>query len=507
MDRSIRRLGLFLMVLFCALFVQLNYIQVFRAEDLNERVTNERPILQSFSDDRGMIVTDDGVVLARSEPTDDRFELQRVYPEGDRFASITGYLSFVRGATGLERAYNEELAGRTVRQQVQSFADLFNDADRSGNLELSVRADVQQAAIDALGDQAGSVVALDPRSGRVLALWDFPTFDPNLLASHDIAASNDAYALLEAAAGNPLLPKTYREVYPPGSTFKVVTGSTGVETGMVTPTEPVYPTIRALDLPQTDRDLPNFGGSACGGTLYEILAKSCNTAFAQMGLDLGPDAMIAGAEAFGFNDAPPFDLPAVESRFPTDFTDNQPALAQASIGQNDTVATPLEMALVAAAVANDGVAMAPRLVDEIRDGEGKLVEQMDDTVWRQVISPQTADIMRQAMREVVTSGSATRVQIDGVDIGAKTGTAQFGSGEPLQSHAWLIAWAGPPGQEPTVAVAVIVLGQDGASEQTGGRVAAPIARQVIEAALAPVPEPPVPAPGDDGTTTTTEGGR
>ncbi|MCB0970045.1 MAG: hypothetical protein KDA97_00800 [Acidimicrobiales bacterium] len=502
MDRSIRRLGLFLMVLFCALFAQLNYIQVFRADDLNGRVTNARPILQSFNEDRGMIVTDDGVVLARSEPTDGRFDLQRVYPEADRFASITGYFSYVRGATGLERAYNEELAGRTVRQQVQSFVDLFAENDRSGNLELSVRADVQQAAIDALGGQEGSVVALDPRSGRVLALWDYPSYDPNLLADHDVEASENAYALLEAAEGDPLLPRAYREIYPPGSTFKVVTGATGVETGMVTPTEPVYDTITALDVPQTDRDLPNYDGLPCGGNLFEILAKSCNTSFAQMGLDLGPEAMIAGAEAFGFNDAPPFDLPAVDSRFPTDFTDNQPALAQASIGQNDVAATPLEMAMVAAAVANGGVAMAPRLVDEIRDGEGDLVERFDDTVWRQVISPQTADIMRQAMVGVVTDGTAARLQIDGVEVGAKTGTAQFGSGEPLQSHAWVIAWAGPQGQQPSVAVAVIVLGQPGASEQTGGRVAAPIAREVIEAALQPVPEAPV-AP-EDGTTT--EGG-
>ena len=269
------------------------------------------------------------------------------------------------------------------------------------------------------------MVALDPRSGRVLALWDYPSYDPNLLADHDVEASENAYALLEAAEGDPLLPRAYREIYPPGSTFKVVTGATGVETGMVTPTEPVYDTITALDVPQTDRDLPNYDGLPCGGNLFEILAKSCNTSFAQMGLDLGPEAMIAGAEAFGFNDAPPFDLPAVDSRFPTDFTDNQPALAQASIGQNDVAATPLEMAMVAAAVANGGVAMAPRLVDEIRDGEGDLVERFDDTVWRQVISPQTADIMRQAMVGVVTDGTAARLQIDGVEVGAKTG-ADYG---------------------------------------------------------------------------------
>ncbi|MEZ5137547.1 MAG: penicillin-binding transpeptidase domain-containing protein [Acidimicrobiales bacterium] len=181
---------------------------------------------------------------------------------------------------------------------------------------------------------------LDPQTGAVLGLWSNPTFDPNALATHDVDAGRAAYDLLNAAEGKPLLPKAYQEIYPPGSTFKVVTGSTGVEDGSVTPTEPVYPTIRALDVPGTSRDLPNFGGSACGGTLFTILAKSCNTSFAQMGLDLGGEKMTAGAQAFGFNEPTPFDLATATSRFPTDFTDDQPKLAQSSIGQNDVAATP-----------------------------------------------------------------------------------------------------------------------------------------------------------------------
>ncbi|MEO6627503.1 MAG: penicillin-binding transpeptidase domain-containing protein, partial [Aquihabitans sp.] len=283
----------------------------------------------------------------------------------------------------------------------------------------------------------------------------------------------------------------------------VVTGSTGVETGAVTPDSPVYPTIRALDVPQTRKDIPNFGGSACGGTLFRILAKSCNTSFAQMGLDLGGPTMIKGAEGFGFNEVPPFDLAVVPSRFPTvDFagTKDLPALAQSAIGQNDVAATPLQMALVAAGIANNGVIMEPHLLDEIRDGEGDVVRAAKPTQWKRAISAQTSDIMRQAMRQVVAAGSATRLQIAGLDVGAKTGTAQFGPAAPLTSHAWIIAWAGPPGQAPTVAVAVLVEGQKGASEQTGGRVAAPIAKQVIEAAMRPMPEPP-PAADPTGTTT------
>lgn len=489
MDRSIRKLGGFLIICFCALFAQLNYVQVFRAGDLNTKPGNDRPIEQAFARPRGEIRTADGVVLARSVPSDDRFQLQRQYPEGELYAHLTGFLNYSRGATGLERAYNDELSGRTPRQQVRAFGDLFSEADRTGNLELTVRSDVQQVAHDALGDQRGTVVALDPRSGAVLAMWSNPSYDPNLLANHDYDQAEAAYQLLDAADGDPLLAKAYREIYPPGSTFKVVTGSTGVDSGQVTPDSPVYPTIRALDVPGTTKDLPNYGGELCGGTLFTILARSCNTSFAQMGLDLGGDTMTAGAQAFGFDSVPPFDLPAVASRFPTDFTRDQPKLAQASIGQNDVAATPLQMAMVAAAIANDGVAMEPYVVADVRDGEGALVDQHDPTPWRRAVSPQTADTMRQAMRQVVTSGTATRLQIPGVDVGGKTGTAQFGSGTPLRSHAWMIAWAGPPGQAPTVAVAVIVLGQDGLSEQTGGRVAAPIARQVIEQALQPAPAP------------------
>ena len=505
MERSIRRLGLFLMLLFCALFVQLNYIQVIRADQLNTKVGNDRPVEQSFARPRGTIATADGVLLARSVPSDDRFQFQREYPEGDLYASVTGYLNYLRGATGLERAYNEELSGRTARQQVRSIGDLFVDSERTGNLTLNVRSDVQQVARDALGDQRGSVVALNPQTGAVLGLWSNPTFDPNVLASHDFEATEAAYDLLEQAEGNPLLPRSYQEVYPPGSTFKVVTGSTGVEDGSVTPTEPVYPTITALDVPGTERDLPNFDGSPCGGTLFLILAKSCNTSFAQMGLDLGGEKMTAGAQTFGFNDRPPFDLPTVESRFPTSFEQDEPKLAQSSIGQNDVAATPLQMALVAAAIANDGVVMEPHVVDVIRDGEGGLVEQLQPTQWRRAVSPQTADIMRQAMRQVVADGSATRLQIEGVDVGAKTGTAQFGPAAPLRSHAWVIAWAGPPGQKPTVAVAVIVEGQDGATEQTGGRVAAPIAREVILQALQPMPAPPADATTSTTTSTTAPG--
>ena len=503
MDRAIRRLGVFLMALFVVLFVQLNYIQVFRAEQLNERVGNSRPVDQAFSRPRGTVSTADGVLLARSVPSGDRYEYQREFPQGELYAHVTGYFNYNFGATALEHRFNTELAGRTARQQIRSLGDLFVERDRTGNLELTLRSDVQTAARDALGAQKGSVVALDPRTGAVLALWSWPSFDPNVLSSHDFEATIDARAMLEAADGKPLLAKSYRELYPPGSTFKVVTGATGLETGQVTPDDPVYPSVASIVPPQTTRPLPNFGGSTCGGTFFTVMARSCNTSFAQMGLDLGGEALIEGAEGFGFNDTVPFDLAAVQSHFPDPgFDQNQPALAQSAIGQSSVTATPLQMALVAAGIANDGVIMEPYLVAEIRDGEGELVSSHEPTAWRRSVGSATAATMREAMRGVVTGGSATRLQIEGADVGAKTGTAQFGvatEDSPRRSHAWVIAWAGPPGQAPTVAVAVLVEDQSGASEGTGGRVAAPIAKQVIEAALRPVPPPPAAVPGDPET--------
>jgi len=503
MDRSIRRLGAFMMLLFCALFVQLNYIQVIRASDLNIKPGNNRPIDQSFAKPRGTIATADGVLIARSVKSNDRFQYQREYPEGELYANMTGYFSYVYGATGLERSYNAELSGKTAKQQIKSVGDLFVDKDRTGNLTLSVRSDIQQVAKQALGDFQGSVVALDPRSGEILAMYSNPSFDPNLIANHDVEDSQAAYNLLNAADGKPMLAKAYREIYPPGSTFKVVTGSTGVEKGGVTPTEPVYPSVSSITVPGTTRPLRNFGGEVCGGTLFTILAKSCNTSFAQMGLDLGGDKMVEGAQGFGFNNTPPLDVPAVPSHFKTDFTRNQPALAQSSIGQNETAATPLQMALVAAGVANGGVIMEPHLVSEIRDGEGDQVSSHDPTQWKRASTPQTAQTMMEGMREVVRNGSATRIAVEGLDIGAKTGTAQFGPSEPLRSHAWIIAWAGLPGQAPSIAVAVIVENQDGASESTGGRLAAPIAKQVIEQSFQPMPAPPA---DDTGATTSTTAG-
>jgi peptidoglycan glycosyltransferase len=484
-NRQLRQLGLGLIACYLALFAMVNYVQVVRADDLNNKPENTRAIVRDFSQPRGQIITADGVVLATSVPSDDQFELQRQYPEGDLFGHVTGYFSFNFGATGIEKTYNDELSGQTTEQELRTLSDLFVDRQRTGDVTLTIRKDVQEVARQALGEQRGSVVALDPRNGDILAFWSFPTFDPNELSSHDFAHAGDVKTFLEAAPNNPLRARMYQERFFPGSTFKVITGSTGVESGQVTPEAPSYPVRTELDLPQTTRTLKNFGGEACGGTLFEILRVSCNTAFGQMALDLGPDRMIAGAQAFGFNERPPIDMPAaVTSSFPTDFEQNLPALAQSGIGQNSVQATPLQMALVAAGVANNGVVMTPHLMREIRDDQGDVIDTFEPSPWRQAVSAGTAATMQEGMRGVVTGGTATRLAIPGFDVGGKTGTAQIDPEDPNRGVlAWIIGFAGPPGGQAQVAVAVLVEDQQGFSEATGGRVAAPIAQAVMSKIL------------------------
>lgn len=486
MNKQIRQLGGFLMLCFLALFVQLNYVQVLRAGELNRRPGNSRPVDQAFSRRRGTVSSADGALLARSDPSKDRYKFQRVFPESDLFGFVTGYFNFDFGATGIESVYNSELSGNTAKQKVRSLSDLFVDHERTGNLTLTIRKDVQQVARLALGSRKGSVVALDPKNGDIIAFWSFPSFDPNALSQHPQSKDDPSSLVkrvLEASPEKPLLARMYRETFFPGSTFKVVTASVGVQSGQVTPNQPSYPVVSSYTPPQTRRPLKNFGGESCGGTLFDILAKSCNSAFAQMGVDLGPLRMVDGAQAFGFNERAPIDLPAPgRSRFPTDFTQNLPRLAQSSVGQNDVSATPLQMALIAAGIANNGQIMVPHLLDQIRDSDGNVIRHFDPKVWKQPVTPQNADIVRQAMVQVVQRGTATGLAIPGMEVGGKTGTAQLGT-TPPKSHAWIIGWAGPAGQ-PKVAVAVIVEAQPGeVSDATGGRIAAPIARAVMEKAL------------------------
>lgn len=500
MNPQIRKLGGVLLACYLALFVQLNLVQVVKAPALNKRPDNTRVIERDVNRPRGDIVSADGQLLAHSVETPGRFRYQRVYPTGDLFAHVVGSYSFLFGADGVERQYGDELAGQTVSLRFGGFADPFQATPNVGDVHLTIDSKVQRAAASALRTQRGSVVAVDPRDGSILALWSNPTYDPTFSSSNDSGIARSFRQDLAENPDKPTLARAYRERFFPGSTFKVVTAAAGLESGTVTETDPAYPSARSYQPPLTTRSISNFGGSSCGGVLAEILAVSCNSAFAEMGAEtIGPVAMIDTARRFGFGEKPPIDLPgAVSSVFPDDFGkrlrpgddpgdadvyEDTPALAQAAIGQGNVSATPLQMALVAAAVANGGTIMRPHVLREIRDARGDVDSSYTPAVWRTAMSPTSAATLRAAMVGVVNGGTAQRLAIPGREVGGKTGTAQLGTNPP-QSHAWIIGFAGAPGQTPSVAVAVIVEGQPGASEQTGGRVAAPIAKAVLEAVLA-----------------------
>jgi penicillin-binding protein A len=502
-SKQIRNIGVFLAVCYAALFFQVNRLTVFQANELKDNPANNREVERDFSSPRGSIITADGEIVARSVPSNDQYKLQREYPTGELFAHVTGYFAFELGSAGLERSYNDELAGRTIDFDLRKLSDLFVDRERVGDLTLTMRNDVQEVARRELGQRDGSVVALDPRNGEILALWSFPSYDPNTLATHDFNAAEQASALLNASPEKPTLARSYQDNFFPGSTFKIVTAAAGVERGGVTEDAPDYPARQAYQPVgaggrPVGRPIGNFGGATCGGTLFPIMEASCNSAFAEMGAeDAGADAMIDTAEAFGFNKDVPIDLPRpARSSFPTDFENDPPKLAQSSIGQNSVVATPLQMALVAAAVANGGEIMTPHVVREVRDDQGEVIDTIaTDDVWTQAMSSGTADLLRQGMIQVVENGTASRLDegLEGYVVGGKTGTAQIGSTD--SSHAWIIGFAGPPGEAPSVAVAVIVEGQPGVSEQTGGRVAAPIAAAVMQRALE---QPAAPADQESG---------
>lgn len=498
MNRQIKILGIGIMVCYAILFAKLNQIQIFEASELNNRPANTRQQIRDFNSPRGQIVTADGIAIAKSKEVKGELRFQRVYPGGDLYAHVTGYYSFRLGSIGVERQYNSELTGRTTSLQLHELSGIFADRSSEGDVILTVDSKVQQAAKDALEGREGAVVAIEPETGSIIAMYSNPSFDPNAISANKGPEAEQVKKFLDAVESRPLRSRAFQERYFPGSTFKVITASAGLESGKVTEAAPDFPVVTSYTPPGTTHSISNFDGSQCGGTLFKILSKSCNSSFAQMGAEvLGPTPMIKAAEAAGFNSSVPIDLPrAVQSVFPTDFGsvvrrpdgkapvyEKTALLAQAAIGQNDVSATPLQMAMVAAGVANGGSIMVPHVMSEIQARDGDPVSTFDKSEWRRFVDEKDAEILRRAMLGVVNDGTASVLQIPGLDVGAKTGTAQLGTTVP-RSHAWIIGFAGQPGAKPSIAVAVIVQNVPGESGATGGRVAGPIAKKVIEAALA-----------------------
>lgn len=495
MNRSIRQLALGLLAGYIALFATLNYWQVGRNSELNAQPENTRQILREFNRPRGPIISADGVVLARSFPSGSgSITYQRSYPTGDLFAHITGFHTFGLGSTQIERTQSQFLVGTTPEQQLSAIPGIIaGRPDNSGSIQLSLRHDLQLLARDLLGEQQGSIAVIDPRTGAVLALWSTPSFDPNLVADPNY---DDAYQVmlgLQNDARDPLLANAYQQRYMPGSTFKIVTTGIALRAGVIT-VDSVWDQESEYLPPQAIRPVSNYRGTTCGGNLTEVFARSCNTPFARIAIDLGPERFAEGAALWGIGEPLPIDLPrpAASTIGPTeDLAQNLPLLAMRGFGQNEDQIVPLHMAMIAGAVANGGQMMAPYVVEAEIDHQGRVLRRASPRVWKTPLGKRNAQILTELMVQVSEVGTA-RCCIaleNGVSVASKTGTAQLNEpGEPEQSHAWITAFA--PADNPQFAVAVMLKGTSAEiSAGTGGQLAGPLAKRMLDAALAGAAQP------------------
>lgn len=489
MNAHIRKLAAGLIVCYLVLFVQLNLLQVVKRPELASNPNNNRGVLRDFDKPRGPIVSADGVVVANSQPSaDTKFKYQRTYPEGDLFANVTGYYTYGFGATKVEKKYSAVLAGSTGQQQLANITNIFSGQDNTGSVRLTMRADLQQVAKDALGDREGSVVVLDPKTGAVRAMWSYPTYDPNQVAVHDNTQAKNVLTFLNAAPGKPLLANAFQERYMPGSTFKIITTAIAIEAGAIN-FDSTWANETSFTPEQTTDPIENYNGHVCGGDLREVFRRSCNTPFARTAVLLGAETMVAGTKAWGIGDPIPFDLGGgAVSNFGevSDFDNAIPKLAIRGFGQDDDSMVPLQMAMISATVANGGVSMKPYVVDATLDHQGRVLSQTKPSAWRTPITPQTAAMLNELMVGVVQNGTASCCLklANGIQAAAKTGTAQLNAkGQQQRSHAWITAFA--PADNPQYAVVVMLKGTtDEISAGTGGKLAGPIAKTILDFALA-----------------------
>ncbi|MCH1865670.1 penicillin-binding protein 2 [Nocardioides sp. CFH 31398] len=483
MNRPIRTLAVFCLLLFGALMVNATVIQYVDAGELNANPSNRRVVDATFSRERGDILVG-REPIARSVPSDDEFEYQREYLAPFRYAHVSGYFSYF-SQTGIERTQNSVLSGDDSRLFVTRLVDMVSNSEPvGGSVELTLDDGAQTAAyegLEALGPSTqGSVVAIEPSTGKVLAMVSSPSFDTNRFADHDFGRLNDTFEELDAREDEPLLNRAIQTTLPPGSTFKIVTAAAALEQGIATAADDPVPGGPSYQLPLTDISVEN-GGRDCGSgdiPFTQAMEQSCNTTFLALADQIGVEDMQEQAEKFGFNSEYLEDLPLqAESRYPG--TLDEPQTALSGIGQSDVAATPLQMAMVAAGIANDGVVMKPYLVDEVRSPDLDVLDRTDPSELSEATSPETAEVITQMMVNTVSVGTATPAAIPGIDVAGKTGTAESAPGRP--PYAWFVSFA--PAEDPQVAVAVLVEAPGGQQEIAGGTLGGPISRAVTEAVI------------------------
>ena len=484
MNKSLRQLFTAVITLFVVLGLSSTVIMAFKADDLNADPRNRRGLYAEYGMPRGSILASDGTVIAHSDPVSDSFKYQRIYSDGALYAPVTGYYSITsRSDRGIEASRNSLLSGKSDSLWLDRVRSLFTGSETQGaSIETSISPALQKVAMDALGDQEGAVVAIEPSTGRILAMVSTPSYDPNPLASHDGTQAISAYQTAVNADGNPMLNRTISEHYPPGSTFKLVVAAAALESGQYQ-ADTQIPAGASYTLPGTVTNLTNTTSQAAGSngqiSLKDALTWSSNTAFAQLGVKLGNATIGEQAQKLGFDQPIVVDdsgsgdttIAATASQFPN--TSSADKLALASIGQGDTVITPLQNALVAAAVANGGKVMKPTLVDRVRGADLSVISETTPTVMSQAFSQNTANALKDMMASVVSQDAPSLQLSQGV--AAKTGTAQIGNGERIDG--WTVGFA--PADNPKIAVAVVVHNVRGFGVSTAG----PVMKKVMQEAL------------------------
>ncbi|MFD0260246.1 peptidoglycan D,D-transpeptidase FtsI family protein [Kitasatospora indigofera] len=483
MNKPIRRVSIFCLVLILALMVRTNWVQGVQADSLASNTHNDRNKYDRYAYPRGNIIVDGERVTSSDFVDGLRYKYKRSWVNGALYAPVTGYSSQSFGSSQLESLEDGFLAGTDDRLFFRNTLDMLTGKEKQGgDVVTTINAKAQKAAFEGLGSKKGAVVALDPATGAILALVSTPSYDPGTFAGGG-DADTKAWTDLNADPNKPMLNRALRETYPPGSTFKLVTAAAAFENNVFQNVDDKTETPDPYILPGTSQELKNESANEpCeGATLKVGMDYSCNTVYGKIGADLGRDKMREQAEKFGFNTTVDTPIRAVQSFYPKGSSPDGTALD--SIGQHDTRATPLQMAMVASAVANNGSLMQPYLVAQERSANLTTISQHSAKQLGQAISPATAQKLQDMMVSVVQNGTGKNAQIPGLTVGGKTGTAQHGEDNSGTPFAWFVSYA-KGADNKSVAVAVVV--EDGSNNRdgiSGGRLAAPIAKAVMQATL------------------------
>ncbi|MEY9966057.1 peptidoglycan glycosyltransferase [Streptacidiphilus sp. MAP12-16] len=481
MNKPIRRVSVFCLVLVLALMIRVNYVQGVEAGSLNSNKNNARGSIEAYSYPRGDIVAGGQAVTKDLLVNGNKYKYRRAYTSGPMYAPVTGYSSQVYGSSLLESVEDGILSGNDSRLFFRNTLDLLTGKQKQGgDVVTTIDPKVQQAAWNAFqsSGKKGAAVALDPTTGAILGLVSAPSYDPTSIAGADSAA-NSAWLKLQSDTSQPMLNRALRQTYPPGSTFKLVTAAAALENGIVTDINAPTQSPDPYTLPQSTTPLGNESGDSCTNvSMNDALKVSCNTVFAKLGDEVGNAKMAAEAAKFGFND-PNLLIPVGVTKSVFDTGINRPSNALSSIGQFDTRATPLQMAMVASAIVNNGTLMKPYLVAQERSANLTVIDQAKPTQLSQATTPQVAQQLQTMMENVVQNGTGTPAQIQGVTVGGKTGTAQHGVNNSDNPYAWFVSYAKDSnGKEIAVAV-VVEASNTQRSEISGSGLAAPIARAMM----------------------------